>query len=41
LSVIVRGSGFADAKMNMETALREQVERALREYLGPSARRIA
>jgi hypothetical protein len=41
LSVIVRGSGFADAKMNMETALQEQVERALREYLGPSARRVA
>jgi len=41
LSVIVRGSGFEDAKKNMETALQEQVERILREYLGPSARRIA
>jgi len=34
-------SGFEDAKKNMETALQEQVERILREYLGPSARRIA
>jgi hypothetical protein len=41
LSVIVRGSGFEDAKKNMETTLQEQVERILREYLGPSARRIA
>ena len=41
LAIIVRGSGFADAKMNMETALQEQVERILREYLGLSARRIA
>jgi hypothetical protein len=41
LSVIVRGSSFEDAKKNMETTLQEQVERILREYLGPSARRIA
>jgi predicted RNase H-like HicB family nuclease len=41
LSVIVRGSGFEDAKKNMESALQEQVERILREYLGSSARRVA
>jgi hypothetical protein len=41
LSVIVRGSGFEDVKKNMETTLQEQMERILREYLGPSARRIA
>jgi hypothetical protein len=32
---------FADVRMNMETALQEQLERILREYLQPSVQRIA
>jgi len=41
LSIIVRGSSFEDAKKHMETALQEQIDRILREYVGRSAARIA
>ena len=41
LSVIVRGSSFEDAKKSMEAALKEHIERLLREQLGRSVQRAS
>jgi hypothetical protein len=41
LLVKVRGSSFEDAKKHMEIALREHIERVLREQLGRGAQRVS